>query len=154
MKDQTKNRIVKAYQVYKSIRKVAKILGLSYGSVHAVLKSRKALLPWSGFARVKRWRGGNRGIVTRWLERHPGTVLPPTLREIAKLVGCEVKDVHSWKTARWAKMKRLARKFVSKKIVKGWDYKRLEIHLLDGSALGAEELFSLAEKAALKELSR
>jgi len=152
MKEQMKLRIVRAYQVHKSIRKVAKILGVSYGTIHAILKERKALQPWSGFNKIDRWKGGNRGPVTRWIQKHPDVVLSSSIEEIASLVGCEPRFARSWKVARWEKMKRIAKKLVPKKIIKKMSYDQLKIFLVDGSALTAEELFSLQEKAKLKKL--
>lgn len=151
MKEQIKQKILRAYQVYKSIRKVTKLTGFSYGTVHAVLKERKALLPWSGFDRVERWKGGNRGVVSRWIDYHPGVVLPTSVREISKITGCKNSDVHSWKVARWKKLKLIAKKVVPDKIIKTRRYGKLEIELVDGTILGASELFNLEQKLREKE---
>jgi hypothetical protein len=151
MTQQQKNRIVKAYSVYKSIRKVSRITSLSYGSVHAILKEAGILLPWSGFDRVNRWKGGNRGVVTRWIELHPSVVLPTKTREIARIIGCKTEDVHSWKVARWAKMKRVARKIVPKQIIKSMSFRKMQILLIDGKILGPEELFTMSKQLLEKE---
>lgn len=151
MKDQLKNRIEKAYSVYRSIRKVASIVGVSYGSVHAVLQERSKLLPWSGFDRVKRWQGGNRGIVARWVERHPSVVMPVKVEDIAKMVGCSRKDAHSWKVARWARMKRVMKMLKIEKVVKRMNYARLEIVLEDGQVLKPDLLFDMEKKLKRKE---
>lgn len=146
MRGVNSQKVLRAYQVYKSIRTVARILQVSYGSVHKILEDQGALLPWDGFNRVNRWKGGNRGPVTRWIEHHPSVVLPVSCRELAKLTGCSEKETHSWKVARWSRMKRLSSKLIPKKIIKKMDYRHLLIHLVDGSSLGAEELFKMSEK--------
>lgn len=146
MKETKKDRIVRAYQVNKSIRKVAALVKVSYGTVHNVLEERGVLLPWSGFTRVNRWRGGNRGAVARWIEHHQDVVLPPNTRDLARLTGLTIKDAHSWKVARWNKMKRLASLVVPKGIIKKMRYSKLEIDLLDGTILTATELFEMYRK--------
>jgi hypothetical protein len=151
MKDQTKTRILRAYQVHKSIRKVSRIFGLSFGTIHQVLKEKKALLPWDGFKRVVRSRSGRRGPVTKWIEKHPGIVMPSNVRDVVKLTGCASKDAHSWKVARWNKLKRAAKKVVPSKIIKTRRYQKLEIELLDGTVLGVEELLSLEKKLEEKK---
>jgi hypothetical protein len=152
MKQQTKNRVVKAYQIFKSIRKVSEIIGISYGSVHAILKEAKALRPWSGFNTIKRWKGGNRGPVTRWLEAHPGVVLPKKNKEIARLIGCSTANVHSWKEGRWYKMKAISKRLIPSKIIKRLDYRTLSIILLNGEVLGYEELLDMDRKLKEKKI--
>jgi hypothetical protein len=146
MRETSKDKIVRAYQVHKSIRKVSKLLRLSYGTIRNVLKERNALLPWSGFDRVKRWQGGNRGVVTRWIERHPTVVLPRKTRDLARLIGCSLDDAHSWKVARWSKAKRIALKIIPRKIIKSMRYGKLEIELVNGTVLSVEELFAMHKK--------
>ncbi len=153
MKELLKSRIARAYQVHKSIRKVSKILGLSYGTIHSVLKERKALLPWSGFERVSRWKGGRRGFVTRWIQKHPNVVIPTSVNQIVELTGCKEAEARSWKIARWAKMKRIAKKLVPKKLILNFSFDKLLINLVDKTSLGFEELSSLEEKKRLKEIS-
>jgi hypothetical protein len=151
MKEQIKIRVLRAYQVHKSIRKVSKLTGFSYGTIHAVLKEKKALLPWDGFKRVERSRTGRRGPVTRWIEKHPGVVLSSSIKEVSKITGCSLQEVHSWKVARWFKLKQAVKKVVPEKIIKSRRYQKLEIELLDGTILGAEELLGLEKTLKEKE---
>lgn len=151
MKETTKQKVLRAYQVHKSIRKVSTLTGLSYGSVQKILKDRKALLPWDGFKRVKRWRGGNRGPVARWIERHPSVVLPTSSKEIARITSCPIKDAQSWKVARWKRLKRVVEKVVPKKIIRTWRYGKLEVELVDGTILTAEEVFEMERKMEEKK---
>jgi hypothetical protein len=154
MKQQTKLRVIKAYQIFKSIRKVSEIIGISYGSVHAILKEANALRPWSGFETIQRWKGGNRGPVTRWIEAHPEVVLPKKRREIAKLIGCSVQEVQNWKMGKWNKVRVISKEIIPRSIIKKMDYRNLSIVLLNGEVLGYEELFKLKEQLMKKEKSK
>jgi len=151
MREGDKQRILRAYQVKKSIRVVSRLTGKSYGTIYNVLKEKEALIPWSGFDRIKRWKGGNRGPVSRWISLHENVVLPVRNKEIASLVGCKLSDVHSWKVARWAKIKHVLKVAVPKKIIKSLSYNRLEVTLIDGSVMGADELFRFAEELRLEK---
>jgi hypothetical protein len=137
------DKVVKAYLFFKSRRKTAAILGIPQTRVSEILHRRKAMRPWSGFATVKRWRGGNRGPVTRWIQAHPGVVLPKKTRELAKLVGCTPEDVHSWKTARAAKFKQLVATIVPKEAISSIVQRKLEVRLTSGKLLTFETLLEL-----------
>lgn len=140
-------KVLRAYQFYKSKRKVASALGLSVETVTKILREKKVMKPWSGFKGIKPWRGGNRGPVTRWIQEHPGIQLPSKPKQIAKLIGCTVTDVHSWRTARLAKFKKLL-PLVPKEAVQTIRSRTLQVQLRDGKLLGLEDLDRIAKLIA------
>jgi len=141
------NKVLKAYQVYRSIRKVAALMGCSYGSIQAVLKRHNATLPPDGFARVKHWTGGNPGPVTMWFTDHPNVALPSTTREIALVTGCSPEEINSWRTARRSKFLQMVEVVVPKPIIRCLRKVRFEVVLVDGRVVGYEELEGLYKEA-------
>lgn len=102
-----KEKILRAYQVHKSTRKVAKLLGCSNATVWKVLKSSGVPVRKSGIPADARWNKGRRGSVAIWVSSHPNVVLPPTAKEIMSLTSCTKGAVYAYLKTQRKLFKRL-----------------------------------------------
>jgi hypothetical protein len=105
------NKIAKAYAVFNSTWRVARILGCSQFTVRFALK--RLGIPHSapGFTTERRNRKGRGpGAVARWHRDHENVVMPLRPRAIAKLTGHSIQDAyHYLEWRRGAFRKKVAR---------------------------------------------
>jgi molybdenum-dependent DNA-binding transcriptional regulator ModE len=81
-------KILRAYQVFGSLRKAGEVLGISYQTVRRCLKEHGAEMKPVGAAyrKGKRYVAGHRGVVARLLREHPEVRLPRSYEGIQRLI--------------------------------------------------------------------
>lgn len=91
------NKIAKAYGVFNSTWRVARILGCSQFTVRFALKRLGVPRSAPGFTPENRNRKGRGpGAVARWLRDHEDVVMPLRPRAIAKLTGLGIQDAYHY----------------------------------------------------------
>lgn len=90
------NKIAKAYKVFGSTRKVARIIGCSNYTVCMVARKYGLKPTATGFTPENSWHGGMTGLVNRWAKKHPDVVIPLKPKEIEKVVGCRRSDAYHY----------------------------------------------------------
>lgn len=81
-------KVVRAYQMTKSVRRAAALLHIGYTKVWMVLKEQNVERQPVGMQAKYRYNGGRVGAVKMYAKKHPGVVLPTDSAALAALVGC------------------------------------------------------------------
>lgn len=98
-----KVRLLKAYEVYKTTRGVARALGISHPTASKYLKKygKEVLEPGGYYARVRPGRAKRTSKFHEWLKQNEGIVLPRSPKAQAELSGCTEDTIRSyWKRER------------------------------------------------------
>jgi hypothetical protein len=98
----TPEKVARAYQHYRSSRRAAEALGISYRSVQRILKKAGIPLAAPGGSSRKGQAGWHWSAVAKWLRAHPGVRLPRSPQAIAELVGCSQAAVYGYLARRRA----------------------------------------------------
>lgn len=100
-------KIVRAYSVFPSTRKVAKLVGCSNYTVCMVIRKAGVTPTEQGLTAKNRWRFGRApGIVAKWHAAHGDVEMPLRPAAIEKLVGCTRADAYhylEWRRKRFFK---------------------------------------------------
>lgn len=91
----TIDKVIRAYELFKSTRAAGEVLGVSYQTVRRYLKSVNYPIkpPGGGYRKGNKYPGYHRGCLAEWLREHPGKPLPKKPRDIVKLTGCSIDAV-------------------------------------------------------------
>lgn len=113
----TVSKAIAAYRRAGSLRKAAKLLGVSHTTVHTVLKDQRQLLrpPGGGFRKGHYMPEVHTSAVAEWFRRHSFAVMPRSPKQIAFVIGCSSESVRCYLYRR--------RKFERKRLVallNGW----------------------------------
>ena len=86
------DKIAKAYKVFGSTRKVARIIGCSNFTVSVVARRYGLTMSLPGTHDTR----GMTGTVARWMKAHPEVKVPLTPRGIESVVGCRRADAYHY----------------------------------------------------------
>lgn len=113
-KDIPIEKVIKAFKMYKTVRKTAKALGLTHPTVSKILKDCGIEIPKVGGSILKGTQLKtirHRGIFAKYIKAHPGTVFPRSAQKIADMIGCSRDAIERYLTQRkkamLAKIKKL-----------------------------------------------
>ena len=91
------DKIVKAYKVFGSTRRVARLIGCSNFTVCMVARKAGLKPTASGLTEENRWHfGKSPGVVAKWSKAHPDVIMPTRPTTIEKLVECTRQDAYHY----------------------------------------------------------
>ena len=100
-------KIVRAYKVFGSTRKVADLVGCSNYTVCMVVRKAGVKPTEQGLTERNRWKFGKPpGVVAKWHAAHPDVQMPLKPSAIERLVGCTRADAYhylEWRRNRFKK---------------------------------------------------
>lgn len=129
-------RVLKAYDVYKTARGVARALGISHPTAAKYLRKygKEVLEPGGHYARVRPGRTKRTSKFHKWLQENEGVVLPRSPKAQAELSGCSTDTIRSY----WKRERKLFRESV--KGVPDLRTKGVPLEDLDGAVYLSTEI--------------
>ncbi len=124
------DKITAAFKQFRSVRKAAKVLGLSHPTVSKHLKEAGIDVdsPGGSYRKgTKRTREPHTGKVANWVRKNPDTPLPTDARDISRLTGASVLAVKAYLNRRKADLE--------EEVAKLPDIRKTELALKSGDDL-------------------
>jgi hypothetical protein len=116
--DLTNERLMRTYQVFKTCRRTAKVLGMHHSTVSKWLKKNGIIPIDSGWDFINsedikpRHYRKRKGAFAKWLEDNPNTKLPANIKKISLMTGVSYDAVRNYFRQNHKRMKTLTEKYL------------------------------------------